>query len=410
MAWRDQLEQGSFRGVPFHTERTSGKVGRRVQVVEYPLRDMPLAEDLGRKARTFTIDAFILGADYITGRDALIDALETPGPGELVHRYRGRQNVVVVDATIEETPAEGGMVRFSIEFSEAGANRFPASRVDAAAQLQSAADKVTTAARSDFSTSWLPGSSGAVLQAAQDTANSAFAWIDQHLGVLSDAQSQLDNLISPVQSLISQPEALFQRLVGSLERIRGRLETPFTGTTGFENVQLPNAARQTMADVAPLMNADLPSSVSMAGQSVATPTAATVQIAANHAAMQSALQTIAAIQVASSVADLPAVASADLEEVRDQVLQALDTQATIAGDGTYLSLLQLKSAVGKAVADRLPGSQSLLTTRTYSVEPSLVLAWRCNGDLGSESDLVQRNRISHPGFVPSGKTLNVLLS
>ena len=408
MAWRDQLQQASFRGVAFHVQRAGGKVGRRVQVVEYPLRDTPFAEDLGRKARSFTIEALVLGADYMAQRDALIDALETAGPGELIHPYRPRQNVVATDATLEETSDEGGMARFTIEFSEAGENRFPASRVDAAAQLQSAADKASSAALSDFSTSWLPGTSGAVLQAAQDTANRAFAWIDQHLGVLSDAQSQLDSLIAPIQSLISQPEALFQRLVGSLERIRGRLETPFTGTTGFENVQLPNAARQTMANVGPLMSADLPQAAASSGQAVAAPTSATAQITRNEAAMQSAVQTIAAIQVASGLASMPAVASADLEGVRDLVLQALDGQAAVAADDTYSQLLQLKSAVGKAVADRLPSTLEIMIVNSLAVEPSLVLAWRADGDLGVESDLVARNGIAMPGFVPSGVSLRVL--
>ncbi|WP_431355959.1 DNA circularization N-terminal domain-containing protein, partial [Algimonas porphyrae] len=51
MSWRDQLEKASFRGVPFHVSRSGGEVGRRVQLTEYPLRDRPYAEDLGRKAR-----------------------------------------------------------------------------------------------------------------------------------------------------------------------------------------------------------------------------------------------------------------------------------------------------------------------------------------------------------------------
>ncbi len=70
MAWRDDLQGGSFRGVPFYTQHAGGKIGRRVQLVEYPLKDTPNSEDMGRKARSFSIEAFVLGADYMSARDA----------------------------------------------------------------------------------------------------------------------------------------------------------------------------------------------------------------------------------------------------------------------------------------------------------------------------------------------------
>lgn len=426
MAWRDDLQGGSFRGVPFYTQHAGGKIGRRVQLVEYPLKDTPNSEDMGRKARSFSIEAFVLGADYMSARDALIDALEAQGPGELVHPYRGRQNVVVTDASVEESPAEGGMARFTIEFTEAGANLYPASRVDAAAQLQAAADDATDAAQADFLSSWLPGTSGAVLQDALATAQVAFDWVDQHLGLINDAQAMLDNLIAPIQSLISQPLALYQRLVGSLERIKGTLTTPLTGLTAFSNVQLPSTARQAASKVQPLMSAALPLSASGAGlasstsngqtatggtsnQSSATSITANAQIAANQQAMQTAVQTIAAIQVASTLPDVPVIASADLEAVRDVVLAALDELAEVASDATYPKLIALKAAAIKAVADRLPTTLDLATVSTHVAEPSLVIAWRKNAALDAEADLVARNAITHPGFVPGGASLAVLV-
>ncbi|WP_374707575.1 DNA circularization N-terminal domain-containing protein, partial [uncultured Deefgea sp.] len=39
MAWREQLQPASFRGVPFYVYTSSGEVGRRNVVHEYPLRD-----------------------------------------------------------------------------------------------------------------------------------------------------------------------------------------------------------------------------------------------------------------------------------------------------------------------------------------------------------------------------------
>ena len=71
MSWREELIQATFRGVAFFVQGHEGEVGRRVQVHEFPLREKPWAEDMGRKARTFTLDAYVLGSDYMQQRDAL---------------------------------------------------------------------------------------------------------------------------------------------------------------------------------------------------------------------------------------------------------------------------------------------------------------------------------------------------
>lgn len=45
MAWKDRLQDASFRGVPFKFEGEGAAVGRRVETHEYPNRDKPYTED-----------------------------------------------------------------------------------------------------------------------------------------------------------------------------------------------------------------------------------------------------------------------------------------------------------------------------------------------------------------------------
>ena len=61
----DKLLPASFRGVKFFIEKAELSAGRRTQVHEYPLRDKPFVEDLGRATRTITITAFVIGSDFI---------------------------------------------------------------------------------------------------------------------------------------------------------------------------------------------------------------------------------------------------------------------------------------------------------------------------------------------------------
>ena len=71
MAWRDQWQTAKFRGVEFRFRTASATLGRRNVVHSYPGRDDPYVEDMGRKAREFSLEAFVLGDDYMAWRDRL---------------------------------------------------------------------------------------------------------------------------------------------------------------------------------------------------------------------------------------------------------------------------------------------------------------------------------------------------
>ena len=142
MSWRDQYQQGSFRGASFRTEYHERSGGRRVVSHEFPGRDDPVTEDLGRSQRTFSIDCWVAGADYRADRDALIDALEAFGPGLLVHPFHGSMNVNVLAYRQTEDTEEGGMCRFSIELVESGVAVAVAPELDGAAIVGFEADDV----------------------------------------------------------------------------------------------------------------------------------------------------------------------------------------------------------------------------------------------------------------------------
>lgn len=77
--------QGSYRGVPFVVMGNGGQAGRKQAVHDYPYRDTPWVEDLGRKGRLYRITGFLCGATCYVQRDLLADAAESKGPGLLVH-------------------------------------------------------------------------------------------------------------------------------------------------------------------------------------------------------------------------------------------------------------------------------------------------------------------------------------
>jgi prophage DNA circulation protein len=113
MSWRDQLRPGSFRGAPFRIQGNDGEGGRRGALHEFPERDEPWFEDLGRAARRWTIEAIVIGENYLADLDALVAACEEKGPGTLVHPYRGtlwaehRRALRELPALVEAAIAQG---------------------------------------------------------------------------------------------------------------------------------------------------------------------------------------------------------------------------------------------------------------------------------------------------------------
>ena len=116
MTWKDRLQDASFRGVPFKVEEESAGTGRRVETHEYPNRDKPYTEDLGKVTFRPSITAYVVGDDCFDQRDRLIDALNKPGPGTLVHPTYGELKVCVDGEVSGSTSkSEGRIVRFGPE-------------------------------------------------------------------------------------------------------------------------------------------------------------------------------------------------------------------------------------------------------------------------------------------------------
>jgi prophage DNA circulation protein len=121
--WRDRWQTAIFRGAMFFVEIGGRAGGRRVALHQYPKRDIPYAEDMGRTANKFTVQGYLIGPNYLTLRDNLITALEKPGPGllRLPLPYQSSDvNVMVTSYSISESREKGGVCQVDMEFVEYG--------------------------------------------------------------------------------------------------------------------------------------------------------------------------------------------------------------------------------------------------------------------------------------------------
>jgi len=131
IAWRGRWMPAKFRNARFHVDTAVRESGRRIVSHEFPKRDLPYAEDMGRRQREFTVRGYIIvyprdnegvlqKKNYITARDVLIEALETEGPAILQLPLLGLIEAACTRYRVTEENRHGGYCVFDMSFAEYG--------------------------------------------------------------------------------------------------------------------------------------------------------------------------------------------------------------------------------------------------------------------------------------------------
>ncbi|WP_217995124.1 hypothetical protein, partial [Methylogaea oryzae] len=134
-----------------------------------------------------------------------------------------------------------------------------------------------------------------------------------------------------------------------------------------------------------------------------------VAAATNQATVANALAQIVVVEQCRLSAALEYATQNDAAAVRDYLCRRLSSLGAVADDGVYHRFQELRAAVHADLSERGSNKQRVATIVPATTLPALVLAYRHHGDATRESDILSRNpRVSHPGFVPGGESLEVL--
>lgn len=142
--WRDSLLPASFRNALFHVETSTRAGGRRTVVHQYPKRNIPYAEDMGRDASRWSFTGYVIHGDHgfpgniLTQVAALNSALDADDAGLLQHPLLGTMLVMCERWSYRDQRERGGYFEYDMQFVEAGAPAMQAMG-DAAGNLTSQA-------------------------------------------------------------------------------------------------------------------------------------------------------------------------------------------------------------------------------------------------------------------------------
>lgn len=393
MSWKDRYRQASFRGVTFFVESAESDHGRRQAVHEHAQRDVPYTEDLGRKAREYTIDGYLIGADYDLQLNRLQDACETAGPGQLVHPYRGELTVVCRGLKIRESSGEGRMCRVAMTFLEAGEASFPRALTDSVNAISRAGNSVIGAAQggllSRFLTTGFPAfvreAAAARVEQLADFLSAPGFNLSADIQAASDFYYSVRDLAADAMDLVLEPIKLVERLTSVLGSVRSGFGDSSLGVlTGlFEEFNDTYTGK--------------------------TQTPSRRQQGDNYDALGEFVRQVAVSEAAKAAVVTTYPSYQEAITARDTLLVAIDTESErTTNDEAYVAINGLRTEIVRGIPQQAQRLPQLLDYTPPATLPGLLVAYQLYGDANREAEITARNQPRHPGFLIGGQALEVL--
>jgi prophage DNA circulation protein len=395
-------QPGSFRGVSFVTEEQSQTGGQRIEKHEFPQGDKPVLEFFGRRGAEFTVNCHIIGEDWLKRADAFARALDADGVGTLIHPWLGSMQVGVPEwSRTDSATGDGGMTTFVVTYWESGLPALPQPAADTSARAIAAANDAADAA---------PGRFAGKFSVAKATAfvEGAAAELVRDAALVTSVQAGLLGGIGPALRAF---QSGYGALGGASVLVRNALDLGLATVGMIQTVSaLGDSAIGRIGAFTALMGwgADLPA--------VDGTTPARQQQRDNQAAFVQLVNLAAAGELVRAVAGATFASYQDAIATRDAAADRLEQlalrQADAGDDDGQDAYDALRAALIADVTAR-GGTLARLQSYTPAITlPALVIAYSLYGDPGKveeqADEIVARNRVAHPGFVPGGQALQVV--
>lgn len=423
------LRQCSYKGVPFQAAAVTKTIQRRQVLHEYPQRDIPYLEDLGKGATLYKVTAFLVGDNCVAQAKRLEKALLTVGAGTFVHPWDGALTVSVYQASnISYSNSELRYCSLDITFVEAGELGYPNKLADGPTLARQLADKLGLSAVSDFVESFKQTAAYKLVQAAIN------GTLLETLGIISDAEiAQILGFVDEVTTfaeqaiglLTDEPRGFAEKLSSVLGLARfASVETRWSGivnqisqlTTSEELNRRTNQFAQIPAVVS---NIEAESLQDSAAVETLTRQLLLANAIGASTLIGTSLDTADTVDIDQSGSgdtsedsgedseridpDTVTTSVDELLEVRDHLIASIDNelQNPLISDGLFINLLQARSVVFSILTSKAEGLSRLLSIETPQIEPSLVLAYDYYDDASRSDEIETRNRVIHGAFCPS---------
>lgn len=367
--WTKALRAAAFRGVPFRVDVENAEGARRLSISPVAYAETSVIEDMGREPRIVSLSAYVVGDTADAAALTLSRALDAKGAALLSLPMLGPMRARVQAWRLAREKSRGGYVAFDVTFIEEGLSAVPFGPVPGAgpiADIMSAGAAIMgaalAAAMRGASPSRESGSTRAAERAAARLAE--IAPLTTGGDTVSAASSAATEALNEAAAAVAADPAGFA----------------VTLVIGWRRVALD-------AEPAALFSA-LPAELAAPGEGAAG--------LAERAAMVGALsiaamrRTYAARQDASRAREaLRLAADGTLGAIGELGDEAFRWTAEITGEAAR--------SLSRTAANRAP----LARVETPISLSSIRAAFALYGDPNRAGEIVERNRVATPAFLPT---------
>lgn len=400
--------EASFRGVEFKITSRSWSSGRRNQTHEYPNKNIPYTEDLGKKAESYPITAFIIGSDYKDRRDALRKACLEAGPGVLVHPDYGALDVICDSITVKESYDAQQMAVIELQFIEAGEKAIPETSIDYAGQVGSSASKLASSAKDGFAAAFVlsEGVEGltSLLGGISDLCTSGLDNIGTGIGFAEGLTSNIQTAMNKIVDAGSYALSLkndAKRLLNTPAGLAAQLDAVFSAITSLAGNS--SNSFKTVRNLASKSNASENASASNDDAKAEKKCMQQIEQLTKQLVAAKEAETITSIDF-TNAEEAEAVLDdflTDIEEIElfEEVEPTTEVMQNLRG---------LREIVIEYVQDIVLELPRTRTIKLNGQMSSLALAYDLYEDVSRADEIVKKNKLPFPGFIPAGKELKVL--
>lgn len=367
--WIRALRAASFRGVPFKVEYEDAEGARRLSVSPIAYAETSVIEDMGRDPRMVTLAAYVAGDLADAAARALIGALDAKGPALLVLPMLPSMRARVRSWRFSRERDRAGYVAFDIAFVEEGLTSIPFGPAPGAGP-----------------TADMMASGGSILGGA----------LEQELRGLVAGRENGDTLdasaaagrLAAIAPMVMGGAELPVAMSEALDRLAEAAGNLVSSPAGFASVMVTAWRRVAIDANAGELFAALPGEIA-AGET------ATAVAAAERATMTAAMAVAALRRDYAARQD----ATAAREALRVSTDAAL-VGASMLGAETYAWLTGLTGEAARVLSQTAAARAPLARVETRISLSSVRAAYDLYGDANRAGELVDRNRIATPVFMP----------
>ncbi len=429
-----KLLPASFRGAPFAVQNDEIGGGRRIALHQYPGKDEPWAEDMGREARRWRFRGFIVDGDVVFAggpiqlqRALLLAALEKAGSGTLTVPTLGIVQACVTRFSMSQDLGAGRMSTVDVEFVESGKKSFP-SLLSSSSGLLSAANLAKAALVVDGVR--LIAIAAAAGGRRQDMTNTAANWSTRAIALGNDATSLhrlaaqlpgtygrfsaggnagIDGVRASIYAASTTTGELVAAASGARVRIRASAQTLQGACAATQLGYAQDVADAIVALVQALADscADPADAIRLLEQLLLFDRTRAVATSAIGAAISGMVRRAAAAALVIAGGHYQPTSSDDASAMIRRIADARDIEATIAADARDdQSFTALRAARGAIVKDLRARGATLAQVRTFRTGRSLpapVLAQRWYRDPSRADQIVTQagGDVPNPLFMPT---------